>query len=117
MTHSTTVPVTQLPDVIRSYLAAHAARDVDGALAAFGPAAVVTDQGQTFQGTAAVRTFLGEAGAEFTYTTHLVGAERLDEAVWVAHTRIEGDFPGGVADLAYRFELSDDRISRLDITA
>lgn len=117
MTHSTTVPVAQLPDAIRSCLAAHAARDVDGALVAFSPCAEVVDQGRTFHGTAAVRTFLATAGAEFDCTTQLVGAERLDDAVWVAHNRIEGDFPGGVADLTYRFELSDDLVRRLEITA
>ncbi len=117
MTNSTTIPVTQLPDTIRSYLAAHAARDVDGALAVFGRTAEVADQGRTFQGTAAIRTFLSTAGAEFDYTTQLVGAERIDDAVWVAHNRIEGDFPGGVADLTYRFELSSDLVLRLDITA
>ena len=31
--------------------------------------------------------------------------------------RIEGDFPGGVADLAYRFDVSSGLIDRLDITA
>jgi hypothetical protein len=117
MTHPTTVPVTQLPDTIRSYLAAHAARDVDGALGAFARAAEVVDQGITFQGTAAIRTFLGTAGAEFHYTTQRLGAERVDDAVWVAHNRIEGDFPGGVADLRYRFQLANDRILRLEITA
>ena len=117
MTNTTAVPVTSLPDPIRAYLAAHAARDVDGALAAFHPAAEVVDQDEAYHGTAAVRTFLAAAGAQFTYTTELVGAARVDDAVWLAHHRIEGDFPGGVADLTYRFELVDGRIDRLRITA
>lgn len=117
MTTPTTVPVTSLPTVIRTYLTAHAARDVDGALAAFSPSAEVVDQGETFQGTAAIRTFLGAAGAEFDYTTELLGAERVDDAHWVAYNRLEGDFPGGVAELAYRFELADGLVERLEIGA
>ena len=117
MTHPTTVPVTQLPDTLRSYLAAHAVRDVDRALAAFSDTAEVVDDGSTYRGLEGIRTFLSTAGAEFTYTTELVGVERVDDAVWVVHNRIEGDFPGGVADLAYRFQLSGDVITRLRITA
>ena len=68
-------------------------------------------------GTAAIRTFLSTAGAEFDYTTTFLGAEQLDDLVWVAHHRVEGDFPGGVADLACRFELSSGLIARLHIVA
>ncbi len=115
MTHPIPVPVSQLPDVIGSFLVAHAARDVDGARSAFTPTAEVVDQGVTYRGTAALRTFLGTAGAD-DYTTQLVGTQRLDDAVWLAHNRIAGDFPGGVADLTYRFELSGDLVDRLEIT-
>lgn len=44
-------------------------------------------------------------------------ARALADEVWIAHHRIEGNFPGGVADLAYRFEVSGGLIARLDITA
>ena len=117
MTHPAPVPVTQLPDTIRAFLTAHAARDVDRALTAFSPTAEVVDQGHTSRGTAEIRTFLGTAGAEFDYTTTLLGAERVDDAVWVAHQRIQGDFPGGVADLAYRFEMSGGLVDRLEIAS
>ena len=42
-------------------------------------------------------------------------AERVDDAHWVATNRLEGDFPGGVVDLAYRFTLRGDRIAGLHI--
>jgi hypothetical protein len=117
MTHPMNVPVLPLPDSVSSYLAARAAEDVDRALSTFTPSAEVTDDGRTYSGTAAIRTFLTTAGAQFEYTSTLVGVERLDDEVWIAHHRIEGNFPGGVADLAYRFELSGGLIARLDITA
>jgi ketosteroid isomerase-like protein len=111
---SSTVPVTQLPPAIRSYLTAHEARDVDGALAAFTSDARVTDQGEAFEGTPAVRRFLSGAGAD-TFTTQHLGAQRTADSAWDVHVRIEGDFPGGTADLTYRFELADDLVRRLDI--
>jgi hypothetical protein len=117
MTQTTRVPITRLPGIVHGFLTAHAVRDVDRALKAFHPSAEVTDESRTYRGADAVRTFLQTGGAEFTYTTVLLSAQRVDDAVWIAHNRIEGDFPGGVADLAYRFELADGLISRLDITS
>lgn len=115
MTPPATVPVPELPDTVRSFLTAHASRDVEAGLSFFAPDAEVTDEAGTFRGSDEVRTFLSSAGTQFRYTTTLVGAERLDDDVWVARNRLEGDFPGGVADLAYRFELSGGLIRRLDI--
>ena len=115
MTSPTSLDPTELPATIRSYLADHAARDTDVALQAFSPDAVVVDEGRTFRGTDEVLDFLQNAGAEFSYTTTLVGCERIDDDHWVVRNHIEGDFPGGVADLAYRFTLDGDRIAKLVI--
>lgn len=104
-----------LPAVIRSYLAAHMARDADTAVRAFTSDAVVTDEGHTYRGTDQVLEFLRSAGGQFTYTTDLVAAERVDDAHWVATNRLEGDFPGGVVELRYRFALVDDLVAELVI--
>ncbi|GIG39217.1 nuclear transport factor 2 family protein [Cellulomonas phragmiteti] len=112
---STHVETSDLPATIRTYLAAHAARDTDAALRLFTPDAVVVDDGSTYRGTEGIRRFLSRAGAEFTYTTELVAAERVDATHWVATHRLEGDFPGGVVDLAYRVVLDGDLIAELVI--
>ena len=111
----TTLPVDQLPAVIRDYLQAHTARDADTAIRAFTTDAVVRDQDEVFRGTEEVLDFLRHAGAEFTYTTELRGAERTDDEHWVALVHIEGDFPGGVADLRYAFVLDGGLIGELTI--
>ena len=90
------------------------ARDVDAALRAFTPNAVIVDDGTTYRGTEGIRRFLGKAGAQFTYTTTLVAAERTD-AHWVATNRLEGDFPGGDVELRYRFAMDGDLIAGLVI--
>jgi hypothetical protein len=40
-----------------------------------------------------------------------------DGEIWVVSHHLEGDFPGGKADLDYRFALEGERIERLDIVA
>lgn len=114
-TNETTIEPTDLPATIRAFLAAHAARDTDAAVRALTADAVVRDQGETFRGAEQVRDFLEHAGTEYTYTTELVGARRVDERHWVAVIHIEGDFPGGVADLDYRFTLDGDLVGELSI--
>ncbi|WP_432562554.1 hypothetical protein [Kineococcus sp. SYSU DK003] len=44
-----------------------------------------------------------------------MGTERLDEQHWVTTHLLEGDFPGGRAELRYRFTLQDDLITELVI--
>lgn len=106
-----------LPEVVRRYLAAHAERDVGAALASFGADAVIVDDGRTYRGLDGVEAFLRRAGARFRYTTTTVGWERVDAHRWVVSNHLEGDFPGGVADLRYRFDVDDDRIVGLEIEA
>lgn len=115
MTAPTRIRPDDLPVTIRAYLAAHGAGEADAALRTFTPDAVVVDDGTTYRGRTEVRRFLGRAGAGFTFTTTLVGAERVDDARWVATQRLEGDFPGRVVELRYRFALADDLIAELVI--
>jgi ketosteroid isomerase-like protein len=105
----------ELPATIRAFLAAHSAGEAGAAVRTFRNDAVVVDQGETFRGTEQVLHFLQDAGSEFTYTTELIAARRDDDAHWVVVNRIEGDFPGGVADLDYRFTITDGLISELTI--
>ncbi|SDG03499.1 SnoaL-like domain-containing protein [Blastococcus aurantiacus] len=115
MTEATSIPTDQLPATIRGYLAAHVAGDAGTALRAFTPTAVVVDDGSTYRGTDEIRRFLAKAGSGFTYTTTLVGAERADDDHWVAVNHLEGDFPGGVVDLRYRFTMEGDLVAELVI--
>lgn len=115
MTAPTPVPTDDLPAAVRAYLAAHAARDTEAALRAFTPTAVVVDDGTTYRGTDEVGHFLSHAGTEFTYTTELVGAARVDGTHWLVTYHLEGDFPGGVVDLGYRFAMDDGLVAELVI--
>ena len=105
----------QLPAAITTYLTAHRDRDVETALGALAGDATVTDEGRTHRGRDEVRTWLTRAGSGYTFTTRFTGATRAGDAHVDVRQRIEGDFPGGVADLHYRFTLDGDSITRLVI--
>jgi ketosteroid isomerase-like protein len=105
----------QLPTTVREFLAAHVVRDADAASKYLTEDVVAVDQGETFRGREDVHAFLRDAGSEFEYTTEQIGARRVDDAHWVVTLRLEGTFPGGVAELDYRFALRDDLVAELVI--
>ncbi len=106
---------TDLPASIRDYLTAHRARDLDAAMAHYTDDASVTDEGRTFRGPDEIRTWLATAASEYTYTVEVTGVRRIDDRHYVVTHHLEGNFPGGVADLQFRFTLAGDRISELII--
>ncbi|CAN3131747.1 nuclear transport factor 2 family protein [Mycobacterium sp. smrl_JER01] len=106
-----------LPDSIKTFMTALDARDADRALATLTPDAVVTDEGRDYTGDD-IGTWVATAASEYTYTTEFTGATVLEEqtdATVDVGQHLEGDFPGGVADLHYRFTLDGALISRLVI--
>ena len=115
MTNHTDLRSDPLPSTVRDFLAAHVVRDADTASSFLIEDVVVVDQNETFRGRDEVYAFLRDAGAEFEYTTEQIGARRVDDDHWVVTLRLEGTFPGGVADLDYRFTLRGDLVAELVI--
>ena len=115
MSTPTQIEPSHLPATIQTYLTAHAAGEAAVAAGVFTPDAVVVDDGHTYRGSSEVLDFLNKAGGEYSYTTELIGAEHVDDQHWVAINRLEGDFPGGLVDLRYRFALDGERIAELVI--
>ena len=72
----------------------------------FAPTATVTDSGTHYSWCSEVLDFLQRATTEFEYTSTLIEAER-DGRVATSINRLEGDFPGGIVELRYRFTLDD----------
>lgn len=103
-----------LPDTIKTFMTALEAREVDRALATLTADAVVTDEGRDYKGTEDIGAFIATAASEYTYTTEFTGATTTDTAADITQ-HLEGNFPGGVADLHYRFTLDGGLISRLVI--
>jgi len=107
--------MSELPDVIAQYQDAHDRHEVDAALASFGPNSIVKDDGHEYRGPDEIRDWLTRASTQFTYTRTMTAAKSVEANSWLVTNRLEGNFPGGVVDLRYRFVLSDDLISELEI--
>jgi hypothetical protein len=105
----------ELPTAITTYLAAHQTRDVETVIGAYTEDAVVTDEGRTYRGRDEIRNWLENAASEYTYTTEFAGATRIGAARFDVVQHLEGNFPGGVVDLHFRFTLDGTSISRLVI--
>ncbi|MFC9978351.1 nuclear transport factor 2 family protein [Gordonia sp. NPDC127522] len=105
-----------LPDTIRTFMTALDARDDDRALDLFTADAVVTDEGHDHAGRDGISAWLAASvsGSGYTYTSEFTGATATGDTVDVGQ-HLQGDFPGGVADLHYRFVLDGALISRLVI--
>ncbi|MFF0587850.1 nuclear transport factor 2 family protein [Streptomyces sp. NPDC003781] len=115
MTQHTELPSDRLPTTVREFFAAHIVRDAGTASLFLAEDAVIVDQDETFRGREETYAFLRDAASEFEYTTEQIGAHRVDDTHWVVTVRLEGTFPGGVAELDYRFALRDDLIAELVI--
>lgn len=114
-THGTQIAPDALPEAIITYLPAHQARDLDAAMAHYTADAAVTDEGRTYRSADQIRAWLATSATEYTYTVKLTGALRIDDDHYDARHHLEGNFPGGVADLHFRFTLRDGLIARLVI--
>ena len=105
----------RLPEAITRYQDARDQRDTQRALSAFAPDARVVDEAREYEGSDEIHGWLATAGHEFTFTRTLLGADTDGSDGWIVHNRLEGDFPGNVADLRYRFRLADGLIAELVI--
>ena len=103
----------RLPAVIEEYFSAHDRRETDAALATFATHARVVDDGRDYVGLDDIRDWLGRASTAFQYTRTLTSASDLGADEWEVGNRLEGNFPGGVVDLRYRFTVREGRISEL----
>ncbi|BCI55402.1 hypothetical protein NIIDNTM18_46800 [Mycolicibacterium litorale] len=104
-----------LPDAVRTYLVAHRSRDVTAALTRFTDDAAVTDEGRTHRGRDEIAAWLGAAGGEYTYTTEFIETTTIGASSVDVLQHLAGNFPGGEADLHFRFTLDGALISRLVI--
>ncbi|GAA1560139.1 hypothetical protein GCM10009789_11780 [Kribbella sancticallisti] len=85
-------------------------------LAAFATdATVVDDDGTTYTGHDEIHRWRAAESSEYTYTVEISHVEKFDDTRYVVTTHLEGDFPGGVVDVIYRFTLADDLIAHLQI--
>jgi uncharacterized protein (TIGR02246 family) len=104
-----------VPSVIDRYFAADATRDIDAIVALFTPDAVVVDEGQTRRGTTQIEEWQRGAASRYDYTTTVLHTQQTGPDSTRVTGRLDGNFPGGTAQLNFDFTVDDDLISRLTI--
>lgn len=107
--------VATVPPAITRYLRALDEDSLEWVEQTFADEAHVTDEGIDYHGHDAIRGWLSKTGSAYTYTRTLTGQRQDAADRWTVRAHLEGDFPGGVVDLLFRFTLEGDRISRLSI--
>jgi hypothetical protein len=84
-------------------------------LVAFATDATVVDNEHSYTGHDEIHRWREAESSKYTYTVMATHVEKFDDTRYVVTNRLEGDFPGGVVDVIYRFTLADDLITRLEI--
>ncbi|SEN15550.1 SnoaL-like domain-containing protein [Luteibacter sp. UNCMF331Sha3.1] len=103
-----------LPEPIAAFFAAE--HDTDRLAHCFTARAVLKDDGHTYTGIDAITAFMAEVSARYNATSvplTLAG----EDGFQVVRAHVAGNFPGSPIVLSYRFQLDDDRIASLEITA
>ena len=103
------------PDAVERYFDADSRRDIDAIVALFTPDAVVVDEGETRRGSSEIRSWQEGPASRYDYSTEVISGGPTSEGGYVVAGRLEGNFPGGTADLMWQFGLAGDLISRLEI--
>ncbi|WP_072802611.1 hypothetical protein [Rhodococcoides yunnanense] len=103
-----------LPDTIKTYMTTLSTPEDGRAAATFTAEAVVTDEGRDYTGRDEISTWLKASVGEYTYTSEFTGATTTGTTIDVEQ-HLEGNFPGGVVDLHFRFTLDGALISQLVI--
>jgi hypothetical protein len=106
---------TPVAGVITRYFEAADRRHNDAIVALFTDNAIVVDEGETWRGAKEIRAWREGGPSTYQYTTEVLGTERTGENTYVVAIRLEGNFPGGTAELKSRFTIDGDLISRLEI--
>ena len=101
--------------VVSRYFEADARRDSEAILALFLDDATVIDEGGEWRGTGEIRQWRLGPVSKYEYTTTLARIDAFDDTHYRASGRIEGNFPGGTAELEWNFSIVGGRISRLKI--
>lgn len=103
----------KLPIPVAAYFAADRA-DGEAVSRCFAENAVVKDEGQTYNGRAAIKKWKEEASAKYEYTCEPLACEDKDGKI-VVTCQLTGNFPGSPVDLRFAFELADEQIVSLEI--
>lgn len=104
----------KLPPPIDRYFTAESG-DEEFIARCFTEHAVVKDEGQTYNGLAAIKQWKAASAMKYTYTSEAIACEDRGSKTIVT-SRVTGNFPGSPVDLRFFFGLENHKIASLEIT-
>jgi hypothetical protein len=104
-----------IPEILARFFEAEARRDTEAILALFSDDAAVIDERHAWHGTAEIRDWRLGPASKYEYTTTIARIDRIDDDHYRVNGRIDGNFPGGTAELKWDFVLVEGLIGRLEI--
>jgi len=106
----------QLPPPIALYVQLENAGDTETLSECFAPNAIARDEGQTYEGLAAIKAWKAETKKKYHHTvTPLDVAQQHGKTVLTA--TLTGDFPGSPVTVNFAFVLEAGKILSLEIHA
>lgn len=103
-----------LPAEVSAFFAITNGKDPGKLDQCFAEASVVRDERHTYEGLANISRWLTEAQQKYNYSAQPVAATGEYPVVRV-RAQVSGSFPGSPIELEHVFELSNGRISSLEI--
>jgi hypothetical protein len=104
----------QLPDPIARYVQIANSGAAEAAPECFAPDAIVHDEGQTYEGVAAIRNWMAATKKKYGHTiAPLELEERGGKSILKA--RLSGNFPGSPITVNFSFVLAAEKIRSLEI--
>jgi hypothetical protein len=104
----------QLPTPIEHYIQIANSGTPEAASECFAPDAIVYDEGQTYEGVAAIKNWMAATKKKYGHTIAPVElAERGGQSVLKA--RLAGNFPGSPIAVNFSFVLAGGKIRSLEI--
>jgi hypothetical protein len=104
------------PEVIERFISAAAELDFDAVGKCFLEDGTVEDEERTHRGRDQITAWQRETRAKYDYKVTVVGGRLDGKDTYRLGARLRGNFPGGEADVEYRFTLRDGLISSLRIS-
>jgi hypothetical protein len=101
--------------VVNRYLTAASTGNIAALADCFTPDGVVVDEGHTYRGHEQIIGWRKDLAGKWTFTSTVTGSQPIGPDEYQVSVRVEGNFPGAVANLIYRFTLTDDLVKELSI--
>ena len=106
--------MTELPDIVETYLDSTNRHDINAILACFSTDAVVHDEAHEYQGSRQIRDWIASTIEKYRFQIKLLSVSNEDNQTMAA-MEVSGTFPGSPITLDYRFAINGDKISSLTI--